>query len=85
MLGDGVGEIAIERRMFTFRFRSPDHWLSLFRAYFGPMKRAFEALDADEQDAFATDLLEACGRFNRADDGTLVCPADYLEVVAIRR
>lgn len=85
LLGDGISDLSIEWRTFVFRYRSPEHWLSFFRAYFGPMKRTFEALDADGQDAFAGELIEVVTYANHADDGTLVAPAEYLEVVATRR
>ena len=43
------------------------------------------ALDADGQKRFATDILAELERVNRADDGTLVAEAEYLEVIAIKR
>jgi hypothetical protein len=43
------------------------------------------ALDEVGQEALARDLVEAVERFNRSDDSTLLVPADYLEVVAIKR
>lgn len=85
LLGNGIGNLAIKRRHFTFRYPSPDHWLAHFRKHFGPAERAFAGLDRDGQEAYAADLLGVITRFNRADDGTLVAPAEYLEVVATRR
>jgi len=85
LLGDGIRDMAIERRTYNFRYRSPEHWLAFFREHFGPVKRAFEGLDAAGQKAFAADLLDLLTRANQADDGTLVLPAEYLEVVASRR
>jgi hypothetical protein len=35
--------------------------------------------------ALRDDILDAVGRFNRSDDGTLVLQMDYLEVVATKR
>ena len=29
-----------------FRYRSPEHWLEVFRTYYGPVLKAFAALDA---------------------------------------
>jgi len=85
LLGDDIEEMKIERCHFTFRYPSPDHWLAYFREHFGPVERAFAGLDPDGREAFAADLLDIMNRFNRADDGTLVAPAEYLEVVATRR
>ena len=78
-------EIVAVERHYTFRYRSPEHWLAVFRDYYGPMLKAFGALDAAGQAALADDLLALAGRYNRADDGTLVVPSEYLEIVVTRR
>jgi SAM-dependent methyltransferase len=63
---------------------SPAARVAFARAHLGPTKAVFERLDAAAQVALA-DELEACfERFNRATDGTLVAPSDYLQVVATR-
>ena len=77
--------IAAETRQFTFRYRSPEHMLEVFRGYYGPVLKAFAALDAEGQHALAGDILALMGRFNRAGDGTLVIPSDYLEIVITRK
>lgn len=46
--GDAAKNIAIERRNFVFRYHSPAHWIDVFRAYYGPIHKAFEAIDEDE-------------------------------------
>jgi hypothetical protein len=46
--------------------------------------KAFEAMDADRQRAYAADLRALAARFNRSGDDTLAVPSDYLEVVAVR-
>jgi ubiquinone/menaquinone biosynthesis C-methylase UbiE len=68
-------------RQFVFRYRSSEQFIDVFRAYYGPIHRAFEALDAERRAAFTWDLLDLLERNNRAGDGTLVLPSDYLEVV----
>jgi len=85
LLGEGVSEVRFERRHFTFRYRSPAHWLEFFRTNFGPVRNAFGTLDPAGQEAYAGDLLALLNRFNRADDGTLTGVSEYLEVVATRR
>jgi hypothetical protein len=47
--------------------------------------KAFAALDADGQAALERDLGDLVARFNVADDGTMVAPGAYLEVVIDRR
>jgi SAM-dependent methyltransferase len=85
VLGDGVTALTITPRAFVYRHPSPEHWVNVFRETFGPVMRAFATLDPAGQESYAADLLQLARRFNRADDGTLVAPADYLEVVATRR
>ncbi len=85
LLGHGVDDLRFERPSFVFRNRSPRHWLDFFRTHFGPVKGVFDTIDDAGQEAYAADLLALLDRFNRADDGTLVAAAEYLEVVATRR
>jgi SAM-dependent methyltransferase len=84
LFGDGVASLDVTRRAYVFRYRSFDHWLGVFRATYGPVNKAFAALDAERQATYAGELRALVDRFNRADDGTVAVPSDYLEVVAIR-
>jgi ubiquinone/menaquinone biosynthesis C-methylase UbiE len=77
--------IAVETRQFSFCHRSPRHFLGLFREYYGPVLKAFEALDGAGRRALAEDIIELIGRFNRSGDETMVVPGEYLEVVVTRR
>jgi len=82
--GAGASSIVAELRMFNFRYQSAQHFLDLFRKYYGPMLKAFEALDAPGQDGLARDIIDLIGRTNTAKDGTMVVPGEYLEVVITR-
>jgi ubiquinone/menaquinone biosynthesis C-methylase UbiE len=84
MFGE-AGEVEAEPCMFVFRYKSPEHWLDVFRTYYGPMHKAFGALDAAKQEALAADFLALVGEFNRAIDGTMAVRSEYLEVVVTRR
>lgn len=77
--------VIAEPRHFTFRYRSPEHFLDIFRDWYGPVLKAFAALGAAGQTALADDLLALARRFNRAKDGTMVVPSDYLEIVVTKR
>jgi SAM-dependent methyltransferase len=83
----GAGATAIESlpRHYVFRYRSPAHWLEVFRTYYGPVQKAFAALDAEKQAALAHDLTELMERSNRSGDATLVLPSEYAEVVVTKR
>ncbi|MDJ0950203.1 MAG: class I SAM-dependent methyltransferase [Alphaproteobacteria bacterium] len=85
LFGHASRDIQVTDRTFAFRYRSPDHWLEIFRDYYGPMHKAFAALDSDAGAALTEELLDLISRNNAADDGTMVVPSDYLEVVVTRR
>ena len=79
------GEVTTAPRMFVFRYRTAQHWPDVFRTYYGPMFKVFGALDAGKQEALATDMIALVGQFNRASDGSMAAPSEYLEVVATKR
>ncbi|MBR1178247.1 class I SAM-dependent methyltransferase [Bradyrhizobium sp. KB893862 SZCCT0404] len=85
MFGSQAAEIAAEPRMFVFRYRSPEHWLEIFKTFYGPTLKAFAALDETGQAALKRDLLALLGEFNHADDGTIVVHSEYLEAVITKR
>jgi hypothetical protein len=85
MFGATAASIAIEPRVFNFRYRSPDHFLQVLKAYYGPTLKAFAALDEARQHDLRADLLSLFARTNKADDGTMVAPSGYLEVVITKR
>ncbi len=85
LFGPHAAMIEATERRFVFRYRSPEHWLEVFRTYYGPMLKTFAALDAAAGAALQRDLLDLVQRCNRAQDGTMVVPSDYLEVVITRR
>jgi ubiquinone/menaquinone biosynthesis C-methylase UbiE len=74
------GAIIATPKIFNFRYRSPAHWIDVFRTWYGPVHKAFAALSAAQQAMLENDLLDLIARFNRAEDGTMVVPGDYLEV-----
>ena len=77
--------VAAEIRNFVFRYRSPKHWVEIFRSYYGPIVKAFAAIDAEARETFEADLYALLDEFNVAEDGTLVIPSEYLEVVVTKR
>jgi ubiquinone/menaquinone biosynthesis C-methylase UbiE len=85
LFGASAARIEAETRQFLFRYRSPEHMLDVFRGYYGPILKAFAALDAKGQAALADDFTDLINLFNRAHDGTVVLPSDYLEVVVTKR
>ena len=84
LFGESIDNLAIKRRMFNFRYRSPAHFIEVFRTWYGPVHKAFAALPAAGADALNADLTALLVSCNRAKE-SLVVPSEYLEVVLTRR
>ena len=52
-----AGEIRTAQRHFVFRYQSPAHWIHVFKSYYGPMLKAFAALDAQAQAALENEIV----------------------------
>ena len=83
LLGTGIDELRIVPRDYVFRYRSADHFLDVFRTYYGPMLKAFETLDDAGREGLAADLRQLLSASNTSSD-RLVIPSTYLQVVATR-
>ena len=71
-------------RDFAFRYESPEHFVEVFRTFYGPVHKAFGALDANGQAALNADLLTLLRSSARKSAAGLVVPAEYLETVVTR-
>jgi ubiquinone/menaquinone biosynthesis C-methylase UbiE len=76
--------IAATRQTFHFRYRSPEHWLDVFKTFCGLTHHAFAALDAARQAALEADIIALLRRMNRGGADTLIVPSEYLEAVIVR-
>jgi len=81
----GATWIKTEPREFKFRYRSAEHFVDVFRTYYGPTLKAFSALDVPQQIRLEKDLHDLIGRMNTADDKTMVVPSEYLEIVIVKK
>jgi ubiquinone/menaquinone biosynthesis C-methylase UbiE len=72
------------RRTFAFRYQSAEHFVDVFRRFYGPTHKAFAALDAGGQAALETDLLALLRRSDVGGGSGLVIPAEYLETIITR-
>jgi len=70
---------------FNFRYRSPAHWLDVFKSYYGPTNRAFAALAPEGQAALGADIIELLKDFNRGGASSLIVPSEYLEAVITKQ
>ena len=85
MFGSAASWIKTEPRIFNFRYRSDEHFVEVFKTYYGPLLKAFSALDLLQRTGLEKDLYDLIARMNKADDGTMVVPSEYLEVVLVKR
>ena len=84
VFADDAYSIVFERRAFIFRYRSPEHFVDFFRTYYGPVHKAFLALDSAGQEALAADLQATIAQFNTARDGSMRVPSDYAEIIIVK-
>jgi ubiquinone/menaquinone biosynthesis C-methylase UbiE len=77
--------VAAESKTFVFRYKSPAHWVEIFRDYYGPVAKTFAAIDPEARETLEADLHALLGEFNIAKDGTVVIPSEYLEAVVTKR
>jgi len=85
MFGPQAASIETLPREFMFRYRSAQHWLQVFKTYYGPLLKTFAALQPSAQQALHDDILALIARMNRSGDDTMVVPSEYLEVIVIKR
>jgi SAM-dependent methyltransferase len=85
LLGPGIDSLQIEERTFTFRFTSPEDFVSFFRLWYGPTLKAFCALEGEARDALEHDLLALARRHDRLGTDAVAIPATYTEAVAVTR
>jgi ubiquinone/menaquinone biosynthesis C-methylase UbiE len=80
-----ASSVKVRPRHFVFRYRSAEHWLGVFRTYYGPVLKTFDALMPSAQAELERDLLKLVARFNRSRNGSMVVPSEYAEVIVTRR
>lgn len=85
VFGPNATDIQRVRRDFVFRYRSPAHWLEVFRTFYGPMYKAYAALDVDRQKGLTDEITALLERLNIGGADSLVVPSEYLEVVVTRQ
>jgi ubiquinone/menaquinone biosynthesis C-methylase UbiE len=83
--GASASAVTVESRHFTFRYCSAQHFLDIFRMYYGPMLKAFETLEEAGGKALARDIIDLVGRLSTSGDETMVVRSEYLEVVITKR
>jgi len=85
LFGEQAASIASAPRQFVFRYRSPEHFIEVFRTCYGPVLKALAALPENMGSALVSDMKALIARFNVATDGTMVVPSEYLEICITKR
>lgn len=85
LFGPEAIDIRCIRRSFNFRYRSGAHWIEAFRASDGPTRKLYDALDALAQSRLTAEIAALLDRLNVGGPHSLVVPAEYLEVVIVKR
>jgi ubiquinone/menaquinone biosynthesis C-methylase UbiE len=81
LFGPRAGNIKVERKLFSFRYRSAAHFVQVFRDFYGPAHKAFGALDAGGQVALERDILALLNQLDVGKGRGLVVPSEYAETV----
>ena len=85
LFGESAARVAATPRTFNFRYRSAAHMVDVFRAWYGPIHKAFAALGPDKGATLARELVELIDAGNTRKGGPIVVPSEYLEIVVTRR
>lgn len=84
LFGDTIQELRVTPRNFVFRYRSAQHWLDVFRTYYGPTVKVFEALDGERQSALAQEIIGLLEARHQGGPGLTVPSADVEVVITLR-
>ena len=80
-----ASDIHTTPRDFVFRYKSAQHWIDVFRTWYGPVHKAFAGLPPEKQQQLNDDLHALIRDFNTSGDSTAVIPSEYLEVVITKK
>lgn len=84
-LRNGISSIKFALRTYQFNYPfSPADVVDFFRRYYGPMTRAFSALDTNGQNKLREELVALWSSHNNATPNITQVDAEYLEVIATR-
>ena len=84
IFGAQASQIRCERRRFNFRYRSAAHWVQVFRDLYGPVHKAFGALDAAGTLSLERAIAALLDELDVAGPDSLVVPSEYLEIVVTK-
>ena len=77
-------EPRLRKREFVFKFSSAAAFADFFRDCYGPVHKAFAALDESGRAQLYADVVELAQRRDVESGPTVALPSEYLEVIATR-
>jgi ubiquinone/menaquinone biosynthesis C-methylase UbiE len=84
LFGAQATDIRCVRRHFNFRYRSAQHWIEVFTSYYGPLHRAYSAMEAKPRGELIDEITALLVRRNVGGPSSLVVPGEYLEIVIVK-
>ena len=82
-LRDGVADLKFSLQIYHLDYPfPPDAVVEFYRINYGPMSRAFAALDANAQEELRNELVQLWSAHNKAAGDATKIEAEYLEVIA---
>jgi ubiquinone/menaquinone biosynthesis C-methylase UbiE len=85
LLGDEVSSVYSRKHAFTWRYPDAQAMVDQFRTVYGPTVKAFAAVGEDGAEALEQELIGVVERGAHRRGDAIAIPAEYLEVVAVRR
>lgn len=81
---EGISELNLRKHMYPFPYPFPPiDVVDYYIEHFGPMIKAFAALDTEGQSALRQELIDLWTEYNTGADNTTYVDAEILEVVAV--
>lgn len=84
IFGRAIRSIESRRRELVFRYASFEHWMQVMGRYYGPVVRAFAALEPAKRQELEQAIAALQREDSRTKDGSLIIPSTYLETVIVR-
>jgi ubiquinone/menaquinone biosynthesis C-methylase UbiE len=81
LFGASASDLQVVRKKFNFRYRSAEHFLQVFKTFYGPTHKAFAALSDEAGAALALDIVALAREHDIGGGRGLVVPSEYAEIV----
>jgi ubiquinone/menaquinone biosynthesis C-methylase UbiE len=90
LFGHHAASISVTPRVFNFRYRSALHFVQVFRTWYGPVKKAFEALSPKQGELLEQDLvylidMSHSDSVGGSRDDSIVIPSEYLDIIVTKK